>query len=295
MPERYFEKFKKIEYVANSFLGESSMVLNLLSRVTVSRASKNNPYIYYDYEVKDGQRPDYIAAKYYGDSFGSWLVYLANDIVDPYYGWKMTEDDFSEFIISKYGSIADAQKKIAFYRVNWYEDETRLSVASYEAAIPGNQKLFWRPVFDNNENIMYYERKPIDNTTTTNYLVKTVVTSNTAFTNGALVEIYSEASKVNLVGRAEVAVSNLQVTILKNNSGSANSSFYMYEPTSNNLGQITSSEITLRNISANDAVYWSPVSYYDYEYEKNFDKTTIRLVNDSLYNQASKSLKKELA
>jgi hypothetical protein len=295
MAERYFEKFKTVRYPANTYLGEVSPALNLLSRVTVSRSNKNNPYVYYDYEVKDGQRPDFIAAKYYEDPYGSWLVYLANDIVDPYYGWKMTDEDFENFIVSKYGSIADAVKKTAFYRVNWYEDERNITAAEYETSIPSDLKIFWRAVYDDNDNLLYYERKPLENTTTTNYLVTATMVSNTAFSNGEYVEVYSESQLVNKVGSAEVVVSNASATILKHNRGFSNSSLYIYGTESNNSGQIFSSEISFRNIPANSAVYWSPVSFYDYEYEKNFNKSHIKLVTDALYLQAAKTLKQELA
>ena len=45
-----------------------------------------------------------------------WLIFLANNIVDPYYSWPLTQNTFQDFIISKYGTIANAKSTIKHYR-----------------------------------------------------------------------------------------------------------------------------------------------------------------------------------
>ena len=47
-----------------------------------------------------------------------WLIFLANNIVDPYYEWPLTQQMFEDFLISKYGTVAAAQAKILHYKHN---------------------------------------------------------------------------------------------------------------------------------------------------------------------------------
>ncbi len=72
-----------------------------------------NPTAIYDYVIKDGERPDTIANAYYGDSNFVWLIFLANDVVDPYYDWPLTQQQFKDFIIEKYGSIEAAKLTVS--------------------------------------------------------------------------------------------------------------------------------------------------------------------------------------
>jgi hypothetical protein len=68
--------------------------------------------VFYPYRVKDHERPDTIAFDYYGDSKYAWLVLMANDILDPYNDWPMSDADFNSFIVSKYGSVEQAMEQV---------------------------------------------------------------------------------------------------------------------------------------------------------------------------------------
>jgi hypothetical protein len=298
MTERYFEKFQTINY--NGF-----RALNLLSRVVVSRNTTNNPYNYYDYEVQNGQRADYIAYKYYDDTFASWIIYLGNNIIDPYYGWKLDWDSFNKFIVDAYGSISAATSKIAFYRVNWYTDESVISTAAFNnlacssnanTALNVDLKKYWMPIFDGNGITQYYVRKPIDWTVETNSIVNMKTANSTVFTYGEVVKFYSDQRLGNLIGSSEVTHSNTSFTVLKNNQGFANSTTYAVGTTSNLVDTVTTYTYVANSIPNNgEQVYWSPVSCYDYELEKNSNLTNIKIINSGLYNQAVNMLKTELA
>ena len=53
-----------------------------------------------------------IRDRYYDDPQLVWLIFLANNILDPYYDWPLPQNQFGDFLISKYGTIAAAQAKI---------------------------------------------------------------------------------------------------------------------------------------------------------------------------------------
>ena len=81
---------------------------------------------------------------YYNDSDADWLIYLTNGIVDPYYGWYLTEDQFDSFIISKYGSLEDPQQRIYYWGTNWTESDFNISVENYQS-LPDTLKKYWIP------------------------------------------------------------------------------------------------------------------------------------------------------
>ncbi len=106
---RYFTKFPLVNY-------NDVLVRNITARVKVFKRAKNIDTIFYKYRIKDGERPDTIAYNYYGDPEYFWVVFIVNDIVDPYYEWPMSQQTFDRFIKAKYGNIATAQSTILKYR-----------------------------------------------------------------------------------------------------------------------------------------------------------------------------------
>lgn len=104
----YFNNLPTIQY-------GSKVARNLITRPKIKDFILGNPTAIYDYVIKDGERPDTIANAYYGDSNFVWLVFLANNIVDPYYDWPLTQNQFKEYIIDKYGSVELAKSTIKHY------------------------------------------------------------------------------------------------------------------------------------------------------------------------------------
>jgi len=54
--------------------------------------------------VKDGETPEIIAHKYYGDSKRHWIVMFSNYIIDPYFDFPLSQTNFENFVANKYGS-----------------------------------------------------------------------------------------------------------------------------------------------------------------------------------------------
>ena len=105
----YFNNLPTIEY-------GTKVARNLITRPKIKEFILGNPNVIYDYVIKDGERPDVIANAYYGDSNFVWLIFLANNIVDPYYDWPLTQAQFKDFIIDKYGSVETAKNTIKHYK-----------------------------------------------------------------------------------------------------------------------------------------------------------------------------------
>ena len=113
----YFSDFPQIEY-------QAKIARSIMARPRIASSLLSNPAAIYSYTVNNDLRPDQVAHLYYGDSELLWLIFLANNIVDPYYGWPLTQNVFQDFIISKYGSIATAKTTIKHYRYQEKDKET---------------------------------------------------------------------------------------------------------------------------------------------------------------------------
>lgn len=150
----YFSQFPIIQY-------NGSPIIDVTNRVAILNKVFGDRYAFYPYTVKNGMRAEQVADKYYGDPNLVWLVYLSNNIIDPYYQWPMTDENLNAFIEKKYGSLSAASSKIAFYRVNWYEDDTVITSAEYNN-LDTTLKKYWEPRLDQFNKPSTYVRKELD-------------------------------------------------------------------------------------------------------------------------------------
>ena len=82
--------------------GETKIVTNLLRRVALRAKVKTNTAIFDTYDVKEGDSPENIAFKMYGDTEYHWIVMLMNDITDRYHDWPLTTPQFLSYLKEKY-------------------------------------------------------------------------------------------------------------------------------------------------------------------------------------------------
>tara|TARA_R100000030_G_scaffold68365_1_gene52189 strand:+ start:173 stop:700 length:528 start_codon:yes stop_codon:yes gene_type:complete len=100
----YFDSFPTIPYDALGN-GNPSAVTNLLRRVAVRAKVKNNTALYDTYDVKEGESPEMIAHKLYGDSELHWVIMLFNDVNDRYHDWPMSGNQFNAYLLDKYDNV----------------------------------------------------------------------------------------------------------------------------------------------------------------------------------------------
>lgn len=111
----YFENFPTIEY-------QGRQVRDLTRRNKFLKNVSTNPLLFLPYTIKEGEKAEDIAYYYYGSTEYTWLVYLANNIIDPYHDWPLDEEDFNKYIIQKY---AEQSGLSGYDVVAWAQDETR--------------------------------------------------------------------------------------------------------------------------------------------------------------------------
>lgn len=97
----YFKFFPKVVYNGKS-------VVDITRRVKVLEDLDRDPYAFLPYTIKEDDRPEDIAYYYYGNVNKVWIVYLANNIIDPYTQWPMSNDNFDKTIVKKYKDRANA-------------------------------------------------------------------------------------------------------------------------------------------------------------------------------------------
>lgn len=122
---KFFDQFPLVLYNINQGNDQSStyqLPVNVMLRVRIIVEKLNRIFHYYDYTVREDETPEILAEKYYGDPEAHWLIMMTNNITDPQYDWPLNSSSFTNFIISKYGSVENAQttwkKWYKVYRVD---------------------------------------------------------------------------------------------------------------------------------------------------------------------------------
>lgn len=110
----FFEPFPTVNYDLKKN-NKPAVLTNVTLRFKIQEILRSRSAVYYNYNVKDGERPDIIAYKYYGNASLDWIILLTNNIIDPFYDWPLGNLAFEKFIKSKYGSIANAQARVHHY------------------------------------------------------------------------------------------------------------------------------------------------------------------------------------
>ena len=100
----YFNTFPTIPY-DSAGTGELKTVTNLLRRVALRNKARTDRLLFDTYDVKNGETPESIAFKLYGDSELHWIIMMINDITDRFHDWPMQENQFNAFVNDKYDNI----------------------------------------------------------------------------------------------------------------------------------------------------------------------------------------------
>jgi hypothetical protein len=77
---------------------------NILRRVKIRQGIRAGSFLFDNYDVRDGERPEDIAFKVYGDAELHWVILMTNNITDRYYQWPLSAPQFEEHLTDKYGA-----------------------------------------------------------------------------------------------------------------------------------------------------------------------------------------------
>jgi hypothetical protein len=280
LAENYFKKFPLTYY--NNYLA-----VDITKRTAVTQGAFKNPYFFYRYDLNENERPDQFADRYYNDQFMDWTLYFGNQITDPYYGWYLNENDFTNFLIRKYNvSIDIIQSKVAFYRNNWYEHEDSINVSVY-SSMANTLHRYWEPYYNNSTAIAGYQRSKQDWIINTNSMRKYTANSSN-FIKNEIVDIcfdtsHKGAGQVVSANSSSIILQHITGTSLANSTVVISGSSYLKGRESYSNVTFSTADIVVDNLLPEEVVYWSPVSVYDAEREKNEEKKSINVL-DSRYS-----------
>jgi len=112
----YFSQFPVIAYDSVGD-GEFKTVTHLLKRVALHGKSKSVSSLYDTYDIRNGETPEMIAHKYYGDAEYHWVILIVNNITDRYHQWPMNTRQFLAHLAERYDNV-DATHHYEIYQVS---------------------------------------------------------------------------------------------------------------------------------------------------------------------------------
>ena len=99
---QYLNEFPKIDYNITGVKGNVKEITDIWRRVKVRSKIANNVTLYDTIEVPEGDSPETIAYKVYGNTEHFWIVCLLNNVVNRYHDWPLDEFNFQQFVKDKY-------------------------------------------------------------------------------------------------------------------------------------------------------------------------------------------------
>jgi len=275
----FFNKLPTITYNGN-------LARNIMARAKLSDATKSNSRLFFPYTLDGDKRVDVLSNQYYGNPGYTWLVWFANETIDPYYDLPLNVLDFEQYIINKYGSVELAQRKTAHYRINWRDDSAVISVNAFNNIGAGTQK-YWTPLLDYNLNVQGYARKRDDQILNTNRIGTLNISSVTGtFKVGEEIQLQSDSTIYATCTYADSSTLTIQHI-----NGIFTSGNIIFGKESGARATISLAYNYVATTAAyDDSNYWSPVSYYDYELDLNDKKKEIVLMDAMQAGRAEQEL-----
>jgi len=98
----YFNQFPVINYNLTGINTNTKEVTDIWRRVKVRSKIANNVALFDKFDVPEGDSPETVAYKVYGDAEYFWVVCLMNNVVNRFYDWPLDEYNFQQYVKDKY-------------------------------------------------------------------------------------------------------------------------------------------------------------------------------------------------
>ena len=119
MATNLFEEFPRIAYSLDNYATEQ-VVVDVFRRIVLSKEYQDNSTYFEEYEVLHGETPEEVSYRFYGTTQLHWLILMLNDVIDPRFGWPISEENLYKTVSDKYGgdknifSINSAKNKAGY-------------------------------------------------------------------------------------------------------------------------------------------------------------------------------------
>lgn len=277
----FFDKFPLVRYTLDKgLLSEYDTVRNLLFRVGIIKdVMENNIDAYYYFTIPDGERPETVAEKIYGDPEAHWIILYANNIYDPYYDWPMDNRTFEKYIIDKYGSVEWA-------KTNWHHYEKVITRENPSAQVIDTTRYEVNDtkltdgiltIFDAEEDYGINETVYIGPSNESNTFSGKVIAWNSSNGQIVLANTIGQAKSYQFLIGASSAANG---TILKIDLPAVPMDAYN---TLTDTTDFSTYEVGGRTVF--ETISRNRVSYYDYEESLNENKRLIKIIQPRYYSQ----------
>ena len=130
-----FAYYPKIAYKIDDYNYLKAIDINVVSKVkdyiTQYRSIGYTPYV-----VQDGESPDYISYKFYGNPGYDWIIMLTNNVHSMYDDWPRNSETFKQYITEKYGSLDTALATTKYY----YDSNRNIIDVLEYTSLPSNSR-----------------------------------------------------------------------------------------------------------------------------------------------------------
>jgi hypothetical protein len=99
----YFSKFPLLTYDIKDNKVRK-LLPDILRRVKLRASIKSGGMLFDKYDVKEGEKPEDVAFKWFGDPELHWVILMTNNVTDRYYDWPMNQAQFAEYLDDKYSN-----------------------------------------------------------------------------------------------------------------------------------------------------------------------------------------------
>ena len=97
----YFNRFPMMVYdIKNN--NNYKLLPDILRRVKQGNVSASGQFIFDTYDVRNGEKPEDIAYKWFGDAQLHWVILMTNNVTNRYYDWPMNSVQFQAMLEDKY-------------------------------------------------------------------------------------------------------------------------------------------------------------------------------------------------
>lgn len=133
----YFQQFPVIYYPfnikgADTFITVKDITLN----IRIIKEVLNNITLYNAYSIEDGETPDIIAEKIYGNPALHWTIMLANDRYDYVNDYPVSAAVLEKLVEEKYGVGKRNAQHYLFGRKHYISPDNLIVDSTYPNALP---------------------------------------------------------------------------------------------------------------------------------------------------------------
>jgi hypothetical protein len=244
----YFSNFPKIYY--DFAQDNTSIALQILTDITtnvrVRKEVLENITLYDEYDMMDGETPEIVAEKVYGNPELHWVIMLVNQRYDYIQDFPMSSLELEQYVKSVYG-----EENI--YNVHHYEKDGLVVEGQANLVVPLNIATLAK---------------------VNDFITDGAFNSSTTRANARIQSIDIPSRTLNLMmdyGRFEtgrlININSIVTDILGTTA----------------LSPVASFTVGTNAFTLDDGYF--PITNYEYEIRKNESKRTIKLISSQLINQ----------